>query len=115
MINYRNIFNPTYNYIGIIFIIIISLSIIILQKKLITSIYKISKTFITSSLIIIIITTIFNLIIEFVVTNNYKIFIKIITTNVINNLYTYSFITLIISLILKIMIKTISNSNKINQ
>lgn len=112
MINYRSIFNPSYNYIGLIVITIIILIIIFLQKDLLTSIYKISKLCLISSLITLAIGLLLNFIIEFFIISSYKIFIEIITKNVISSLYLYSLIIIITSVILIIILKTtMKNSN----
>lgn len=106
MINYRNIFNPSYNYLGLIFIAIISLIIILIQKDALVGIYKISKSCLTAGIIIFIITLILNFIMEFLIVSSYKVFIEIITKNVISSLYFYSIIIIIISSLLNIIIKT---------
>lgn len=112
MINYRNIFNPSYNYIGIIFIIIITLLIIIVQKDKIASIYKISKSALVAGFITLIIAIIINILIDIVITNSYKIFIQIISENVISNLYFYSILVIIIGGFINLITRAITNTNK---
>jgi len=106
MINYRQIFNPTYNYIGIIFIIIIALAIILIKKNTISSIYQISESCLIAGTITIILTLLLNFVIKFLIVNTYKIFIEVITKNVISSLYLYSIILIIISGIIIFMIKS---------
>ena len=110
MINYRKIFNPSYNYIGIIIIIIITLTIFMLQKDTLESIYKISKISLTASSITLITGLMLNFVIEFFIVGSYKIFIEIITKNVIGNLYIYSLSLIVISGIVILVIKTIIKS-----
>lgn len=108
MINYRNLFNPSYNYIGLIIIIIISLLIIIIQKDTIKSIQQISKTCLIASLTILIITILLNLLMNGLIPNSYKVFIEIISKNVIKNLYFYSILLIIISSIMNILTKILT-------
>ena len=110
MINYRNIFNSSYSYIGLILIFILALIIIIIEKDTLSSIYRISKYAIISGIIILLLALLSNFIINFLVFNKYKIFIEIITKNLINNLYFYSIIIIIISGIINLMLKTLSNT-----
>ena len=112
MINYRQIFNPQYNYIGIIIILILILIIYFIQKNIFTTIKQISKIFLISSTLILIITLILNLIIDKLLIANYKIFIEIITKNIINNLYFYSITTIIISIFITLIIKIFTNYYK---
>ena len=117
MINYRNIFNPTYSYIGIMVIIAIAILILISEKNILLSIYQISRTSLISGTISLIIGILINFLIQFIITNPYKIFITIITRNLIKNLYFYSAIIIIISgilnLITRIFVNLDSKSNRI--
>ena len=112
MINYRQIFNPQYNYIGIIIILILILIIYFIQKNIFTTIKQINKIFLISSTLILIITLILNLIIDKLLIANYKIFIEIITKNIINNLYFYSITPIIISIFITLIIKIFTNYYK---
>lgn len=108
MINFRNIFNPSYNYIGIICIIIIALLIIIVQRDTLASIYQISKTSFIAGIVTLIIALISSFLTNLLIPNSYKIFIEIISDNVLNHLYFYSILIIIISSILMLIIKTIT-------
>lgn len=107
MINYRQIFNPDYNYIGIILIAIIALIIILVQKHTISSIYQIVESSLIAGTITLIATFLLNFIMSFLIISNYKIFIEVITKNVISSLYFYSIILIVISGIIIFMLKTI--------
>ena len=108
MINYRNIFNPSYNYIGIILISIIALLIIIVKKDILASIYQISKSAFIAGIITLIITIILNFLIDIVITSNYKIFIQIISENVISNLYFYSILVIIVGGLINLITRSIT-------
>ena len=112
MINYRNIFNPNYNYIGIIIIILLLIAIFILQKNTISSLIRISNMSLISGIIILIIAITINMLIKILVLGSYKIFIEVITNTIIKNLYFYSITIIIISIILNILIKFIPSSNQ---
>lgn len=113
MINYRNIFNSTYNYVGIVVIIILALIIVVIKKDVLASVKQISKTVFISGLIILIITLLLNFVMEFLIISSYKIFIQIITDNLISNLYFYSITLMIISSIINLLIRVLTNSRKI--
>lgn len=110
MINYRNIFNTSYNYIGLILTFILALLIIIIERDTVSSVSRISKYTFTSGIIILVLALLSNFIIEFLVFNSYKVFIEIISTNLIKNLYFYSIIIIIISGIVNLMLKTLSKT-----
>lgn len=110
MINYRNIFNSSYGYIGLILIFILSLLIIIIEKDTVSSVCRISKYTFISGVIILSLTLLSNFIMEFLIFNSYKVFIEIISKNLIKNLYFYSIIIIIISGIINFMLKTLSNT-----
>ena len=105
MINFRTIFNPNNTYIGFIIILAISLIIIIIGKDIKKSIYQISKTCIISSIITLIFAFITSIIIDLFMINSYKVFIEIITKNILNSIYFYSIVLLIISGIINSTIK----------
>lgn len=110
MINYRNIFNSSYNYIGLILIFILALLIIIIERDTVLSVSRISKYTFTSGIIILVLALLSNFIIEFLVFNSYKVFIEIISTNLIKNLYFYSIIIIIISGIVNLLLKILSKT-----
>ena len=95
MINFREIFNPSYSYIGVIIIGILVVILITLEKK--KSIKVIAYSTLASGIVLLLIYLIGNLIINNI---SYKILIEIITNNF--------FESLIIIAILNIAIGTIS-------
>ena len=105
MINFRTIFNPNNTYIGFIIILAISLIIIIIRKDIKESIYQISKTCIISSIITLIFAFITSIIIDVFMINSYKVFIEVITKNILSSIYFYSIVLLIISGIINLTIK----------
>ena len=106
MINYRNIFNSSYNYIGLILIFVLALIIIVIEKDTVSSVCRISKYALISGIITLVLALFSNFIIEFLVFNRYKVFIEIISKNLIENLYFYSIIIIIISGVINLMLKT---------
>ena len=95
MINFREIFNPSYSYIGLIIIAVLIISLIALEKK--KSIKVIAYSTLASGLVLLIVYLVGNLIINNI---SYKILIEIITNNF--------FESLIIIAILNIAVGTIS-------
>ena len=94
MINFREIFNPSYSYIGLIIIAVLVISLIAIEKK--RSIKVIGYSCFISGIFLLLIYFVGNLIINNI---NYKFFIEIITNSF--------FSSLIIIAILNICIGTI--------
>ena len=94
MINFREIFNPSYSYIGLILIAIIALLIIFLEKR--NSIRIIGYSCLASGLVLLIINFIGNLIVS---NNSYKFFIEIITNSFFGSLDVLSILNIAIGTI----------------
>lgn len=108
MINYRTIFNPNYNYIGLIIIIILALLIIIIEKDTLASLQQFSKISLIAGIITLILALALNLLIQILIPSSYKIFIQVITKNVINNLYFYAILIIVISIIFNLIISVLA-------
>ena len=87
--NYRQLFNPNYNYIGIIIIIILSFLIIILNKNNLAFLKIIGITLVTSGIIAIVILSTANILANIIVSTEYNFLIKIVTKN-LNKVYILS-------------------------
>ena len=94
MINFREIFNPSYSYIGLILIFIIVILIILLEKK--KSIRIIGYSCLSSGLVLLLIYFIGNLIVS---NNSYKFFIEIITNSFFGSLVILSILNICIGTI----------------
>ena len=94
MINFREIFNPNYSYIGLIFIVLIVALIILLEKK--KSIKIIGYSCLSSGLLLLLIYFIGNLIVS---NNSYKFFIEIITNSFFNSLVILSILNICLGII----------------
>ena len=68
------------------------LTIIIIEHDTVSSVCRISKYCSIAGIIILAITLLLNFIMESLIISSYKVFIEIITKNLINNLYFYSII-----------------------
>lgn len=100
MINFREIFNMNYSFIGIILIFIIIMIIMLLNKNIWYSTKLIGKSFIISGIIGLIINLIIYIGNKVIVMGNLKIFINIIISNVIKNLLIFSLISIIMGSLL---------------
>lgn len=105
MINFRSIFNPSYNYIGLVFIVIIALLIIIIQKDTLQSLLQITKISLIAGIITLLLTVIINFSLELLVPNTYQIFLRVITKNVISSLYFYTVLIIVLSAIINSIIR----------
>lgn len=116
MINFRSIFNPSYNYLGIVTIIIIILLIIWTNQNFKKSLQQIGSTSLTASLIILI----FSLLIKFILNNlipyQYKLFLEVISENLFQSILMLSVIGIIIGILLVAISKYFFNNEtkKIN-
>ena len=91
MINFREIFNMSYSYIGIIIIGIIMIMIILLDKK--EGIRIIGRSFFYSGVVLIIFYLLGNMLIS---SFEYKIFVEVISDNFFSSLIIFSVISLIL-------------------
>ena len=91
MINFREIFNMSYSYIGIIIIGIIMIMIILLDKK--EGIRIIGRSFLGAGGVLIISYLLGNMLIS---SFEYKIFVVVISDNFFNSLIIFSVVSLIL-------------------
>ena len=100
MINFREIFNPSYNFIGLLFIALFIMIILLLNKNILYCLKIIGKTFLISGIITLILDILLYLGLDMVLISYYKIIIQIITNNVLKNCLYYSLTSIIIGIIL---------------
>jgi len=90
MINFREIFNISYSYIGIGLILVLIFIIFLLDKK--KGIKVIGYSFLGSGVFLLIIYLFGNMIID---SFSYRVFIEIISDNFFDNIIVYSVISMI--------------------
>lgn len=90
MINYRQIFNPSYTTLGLITIIVLIVLLIITNKNTATTIRQISHTALIASSICLILSVFIKLIISIIIPSNYQIIIEVISTNLTSNIISTS-------------------------
>ena len=115
MINYRNIFNLNYSYIGLIVIGVLVILIFILNKNFIRSIYQISNHLFIGGIVTFITSVLINFCIDFFIISNFKILIEIITKNLIRDLYIYSISLIVVSLFINIILKNTKYSSDLEE
>ena len=115
MINYRNIFNLNYSYIGLIVIGVLVVLIFILNKNFIRSIYQISNHLFIGGLVTIITSVLINFCIDFFIISNFKILIEIITKNLIRDLYIYSISLIVVSFFINLILKNTKYGNVLEE
>lgn len=115
MINFREIFNQSNTYIGISIIIIISIILVIINRNIINTLYKISRDAIIASSMALIISFVLKFIISISIPSNYKVIVEIISNNLTAHLFNISILTITISIILLIIIKILTRKEPKNQ
>jgi hypothetical protein len=103
VINFREIFNTTYGYIGLGIILLLFLLIIIINRDIKKSFNDIGRITITSGIINIIIYFLIKLLLNVIVNSNYIVFIEVISKTLFTSLLTKAFIWIFIGLILLII------------
>lgn len=105
MINFRQIFNPSYNYIGMFIIAILILWILVNNKNLYESLKQIGTISLISGIITLFLAIIINFIINQLLPHQYKIFIQVISQNVFKSATTSSLITIGVGMLLLLITK----------
>lgn len=90
MINFREIFNISYSYIGIAVILLLIVILFVLDKR--SGIKVIGYSFLTAGIVLLIIYLFGNMIID---SFSYRVFIEIISDNFFNSIIVYSVISMI--------------------
>lgn len=94
MINYRNIFNPDYNYIGLILIIFLIILIFWNNRNIKQSFQQIGTIITISGFTTLIIAIFLNVIVDLVLPQQFQLFVKVISNNVSQNCWRTSLIAI---------------------
>ena len=113
MINYRNIFNPSYNYIGLILIFALIGLIFLNNRNIKKSFQQIGIITTCSGLITLIIAFLLNFLVDLALPQQYQIFIEVISANISKNCLHTSLIAILIGGALLIINKFISKDPKL--
>lgn len=105
MINYRNIFNPNYNYIGIILIIIMVIILVILTNNTRKIINSLGKILLISGILTLVISLSISFITSVVVPSTYQLFLEIITSKLQTNMLSQSLLIIAIGTLLLLIEK----------
>ena len=105
MINFREIFNPNYNFIGLLFMALLMMIILLLNRNIFYCLKVIGKTFLISGMITLFLDFILYLGLNMVLISYYKIIIQIILNQVLKNCLYYSIISIMIGIVLIVFSK----------
>ncbi len=105
MINFREIFNPNYNFIGLLFIALLMMIILLLNRNIFYCLKVIGKTFLISGMITLFLDFILYLGLNMVLISYYKIIIQVISNQVLKNCLYYSIISIMIGIVLIVFSK----------
>lgn len=109
MLNYREIFNPTYGYIGVIIILLLFGVLLIINKNLRESLKLVANIIITSACLNIFLVIIFKIFITLIIDYNFRIFIEVISDTLISNLLTKALIEVVLGVFLFVIYKYLPN------
>lgn len=99
MINFREIFNPNYNFIGLLFMALLMMIILLLNRNIFYCLKVIGKTFLISGMITLFLDFILYLGLNMVLISYYKIIIQVISNQVLKNCLYYSIISIMIGIV----------------
>lgn len=105
MINFREIFNPNYNFIGLLFMALLMMIILLLNRNIFYCLKVIGKTFLISGMITLFLDFILYLGLNMVLISYYKIIIQVISNQVLKNCLYYSIISIMIGIVLIVFSK----------
>lgn len=105
MINFREIFNPNYNFIGLLFMALLMMIILLLNRNIFYGLKVIGKTFLISGMITLFLDFILYLGLNMVLISYYKIIIQVISNQVLKNCLYYSIISIMIGIVLIVFSK----------
>lgn len=105
MINFREIFNPNYNFIGLLFMALLMMIILLLNRNIFYCLKVIGKTFLISGMITLFLDFILYLGLNMLLISYYKIIIQVISNQVLKNCLYYSIISIMIGIVLIVFSK----------
>ena len=105
MINFREIFNPNYNFIGLLFMSLLMMIILLLNRNIFYCLKVIGNTFLISGMITLFLDFILYLGLNMVLISYYKIIIQVISNQVLKNCLYYSIISIMIGIVLIVFSK----------
>lgn len=105
MINFREIFNPNYNFIGLLFVALFMMIILLLNRNIFYCLKVIGKTFLISGMITLFLDFILYLGLNMVLISYYKIIIQVISNQFLKNCLYYSIISIMIGIVLIVFSK----------
>ena len=105
MINFRNIFNPSYSYFMLMFILVLVILICLLNQNIKSSLKTLGKTILISGIITLVLSLLIELGINAFVTYNYKIFVKVISDSLFVSLLYSAGVSIVIGFLLLVLSK----------
>lgn len=105
MINFREIFNSSYSFIGILLISLLIMIILLINRNIKYSVKVIGNTFLVSGIITLGLDFLLSLFLKMVLTSYYKVIIEVITNNVLKECFYYSIASIGLGLVLKGILK----------
>ena len=105
MINFRNIFNPSYSYFMLIFILVLAIIICLVNQNIKTSLNTLGKTILISGIITLAFALLIELGINTLITYNYKIFVKVISNSLFVSLLYSAVISIVIGFFFLVLSK----------
>lgn len=114
MINYRSIFNPDYNYIGIILILIIIALIFLNNSNFRQSLHQIGFIITISGFVTLIIAFLLDFVVDIVLPARYQLFVEVISNNIYENFWKTSIMTIFLGGFILIINKIFHSRKLVN-
>lgn len=109
MINIREIFNPSYNFIGLLFIVLLIVIILMTNKNIKYASKLIGNTFLISGIITLFLDFILSLFLKLTLSSYYKVIIEVISNHLLKECLYYSIFSIGLGIILKMIFKLTSS------
>lgn len=111
MINFRDVFNPSYTFVGFILIAILIVLILLLNNNLKYSLSIIGKTSIIAGTITLVVALLAKLGLNTLLPYHYKIFVEVISDNVFTSCIIGSIISILIGIVAVLIPKKVITPN----
>lgn len=99
MINFREIFNPSYNIVGLVIIILLIVVLFLLERNMKDFFKNVGMIGIRTGIVSLVLGLVVSFVLNFL-PHSYKIFVEVISDNVIKGILSSSVVVLIIGIFL---------------
>ena len=113
MINFREIFNVRYGYFMFWLVLVLFLLLFIVNRNIRTSFKIVGNIIFTSGVVSLVMVVLFNIVVNMLVGNTYKIFVSVISDTLYSNLLFRGIINMVIGGILMVIYYFVSKRENV--